>query len=214
MRLRMPVGRCCCEEQSFTIESGGLASSVHKFIWWTSGGGEHDPVTMDLSVHPFFTYANLFRKINGIRAARTGGIPERVYTSVTMRLWGFSQQGNGLADVTNDHEPKIYHIYTVNRVLDNSGFAVLFGEGGVDRSELNGPVVWDESASDWRTAAYRTSPNIASIVNPVLALPGWDTTSQLHFVFNAVGQEPSGSANPPGRTVIPETGGSRLTFTW
>lgn len=211
---------CCCAQVAppgFEIDFTGIAQSPYHWTWWTPGTGEQDPLPGSTVIAPTFTSTPQVRQSRGLRFGRSaalGGIPSQVYSSVVLQMYGYATDaGDTVTPGASDHQPKLYDIYAVNRVLDVGGFVTLAGEGGIDRSALLGPISWDESATDWSMPDYRVTPNLASIVNPVVALPGWNADSLIHLVFDMFGQEATGIVfAPPGRTLNDGSGANRVFF--
>jgi hypothetical protein len=211
----MTTGRCCCAEESFTVDSSGVAVSGAQFLWWTNTGGELDPLEGRLTLPPLFYWSDFERRGTGITLARPallGGIPVRTYTSLVIRMVGYAAEDDGVTPDTVDYPTDVeIYCWSEGRNLGDFTSAIV---PGIPRSELIGPVVWNASAESWIGAAVRTMPNIASIVNPVINSPGWNANSVLHLLFDLTAQQVGSGAFPPGRTLEDGSGANQFTMTW
>jgi hypothetical protein len=212
MKTRFAVGRCCCEAvpNQFTIGPSGMDVSSFFFRWWTPGGGEHDPITGINRLQPTFCYGTDFRDSQGFRFGRFTGIPVHTYTNITFQMWGFAVESDGTTPDTSD-TPQDYEIYCWDHAGDAGSFASVFTVG-IPRADLVGPIAWNESGNSWVGGALRTTPNLASICNPVINGASWDSDSVLHLLIDVLDQEASGT--PPGRHLSPSNASNLATFQW
>jgi hypothetical protein len=205
---------CCCgaaAPSEISIDFNGMDYSF-QWEWWTPGDGERDPIIGRLPVGPFFASGTSYRRPGSLRIGRSallGGIPIETYSNVTLEVVGYAATSDGTTADTVDY-PSDFDIYCWENGLASGDFSDRF-VSGIARSELLGPVVWDASGEDWIGSALRTTPNLASIVNPVINGPGWDENSLLHLVFDVAAQQ--AATTPPGRT-LSMTVGNTLTLQW
>lgn len=206
---------CCCEQQAvqtIEIDHNGIGIEL-PWEWWNTTNGELDPVIGRFAGTPFFAHSSTFRRCDSMLVARPaafGGIPVRTYTSIVLKIMG--EAVDAMLQPSATDYPAVYHIYCWRNGKQFGDFGSRF-VSGIARSELEGPIVWDATGENWIGQAFRFTPNLASIINPVINAPGWLNTSMIHLVWDMVGAQQPQPLNPPGRDLL-AVAGNTFTLSW
>lgn len=215
MRSRMQVSRCCCGVSSESIDRAGFAQYSGWFMMWRSADGELDPIEYNLSFPPSLQYGTLDRPAyilaaGGYTGAVTYPITVRTYSTASFHLYCRAVDSSNTPTATDT--PQDYDIYLINQVQPYADYIFAHIATGIPRSSLLGPVRWNASLDNWGTAAYRDTPNLASMVNTLVNGGSWTPNSSLIFLFDVLDQYPS--ATPPGRDIFHVASSNSFDLTW
>jgi hypothetical protein len=127
----------------------------------------------------------------------SASIPVQTYSNFQLSMRVF-------ADPAGEEHQK-YSLWVLND--PTRGALTGFGDTAIDPDDLLGPVAWDQSGVNWGSipSPPRVTPNIASLVNPVVNHASWSApSSRLYVVLEVVDPVPpqdETTHDPGGRWV-------------
>jgi len=208
---------CCCDHTTPAVIDFQLSGATTEFVLWKSPVGDLDPLPYDLfTAYSDFTFSfqwptlgkrAFILMLGGTSGFISDGIPVQTYTNFQVRMgvgaFEFIDLFAGIAEYPPD-VPIDLDVYAIDdNQWMNTWKASVTGPG-ISRADLVGPISWNAASESWYPQSYKDTPDLSSIVNPVINGGGWTATSSLKLLFDPR-TGPTSFHKKHGRQVSPGT---------